>query len=36
MAKNAPVPNSLAVSQLCLNTPVLGLEGIVSKPKFER
>ena len=31
MTKNAPVPNSLAVSQLCLNTPALGLEGIVSK-----
>ena len=31
MTKNAPVPDSLAVSQLCLNTPALGLEGIVSK-----
>jgi hypothetical protein len=26
MTKNAPVPDSLAVSQLCLNTPALGLE----------
>jgi hypothetical protein len=31
MTKNAPVPDSLAVSQLCLNTPAFGLEGIVSK-----
>jgi ATP-dependent DNA ligase len=31
MTENAPVPDSLAVSQFCLNTPALGLEGIVSK-----
>jgi ATP-dependent DNA ligase len=31
MATNAPVPDSLAVSQLGLNTPALGLESIVSK-----
>ena len=31
MGKERAVPDSLAVSQLCLNTPALGLEGIVSK-----